>query len=188
MAAGPSHPRQDRVAPSLPAAPLCSPMSPRGSAGRAPGARRRSRPCRRGSAAAGGCGCGAGSLGRQRRRAHGSPPRCPPGAAYRANNARLIAPPPRAGGTRGAARRGPSSRRQQAGLPRRARSAAAEEVPQARASHAGKVESSTQPPRRMPEGREQRRGAPTGQLRASPPPLRSGRPGTCGGARPCPGN
>lgn len=45
MAAGPSLPWQDRAAPS---SPLCSPMSLRGSAGRAPGARRRSRPCRRG--------------------------------------------------------------------------------------------------------------------------------------------
>lgn len=53
MAGGPSHPRQDRAAPSLPAAPLCSPRSPRGSAGRAPGARRRSRPCRRSSGGGG---------------------------------------------------------------------------------------------------------------------------------------
>lgn len=70
-------------------------------------------------AAASGCGSEAGSLGRQRRGAHSPPARYRPGAAYRGNNARLIAPPPlRRGGRRGAAhRRGPSSQQQQAGLP-----------------------------------------------------------------------
>lgn len=55
-AGGPRHPGWTglpRGAPSLPAAALCSPRSPRGSAGRAPGAQRRSRPCRRGSGGGG---------------------------------------------------------------------------------------------------------------------------------------
>lgn len=54
MAEGPHSSPPGRSAGSLrAAAPLCSPRSPRGSAGIAPGARRRSRPCRRGQAGGG---------------------------------------------------------------------------------------------------------------------------------------
>lgn len=96
-------------------------------------------------------------------------------------------PPPGAGGTRGAARRGPSSRRQQAGLPPPSSLRGCSRDSPGK-SEPRRERGGSQPLRQMPGGWEQRSGAPAGQLRAAPELLRSGRPGTCGGARPSPGN
>lgn len=71
-------------------------------------------------------------------------------------------------------------------FPRRARSAAATRVPQAKASHTGRGGEGGSAA--TTNGREQRSGGPAGQLRADPQPLCSGRPGTCGGVRPSPSN
>lgn len=166
-------------APSLPAAALCSPRSPRGSAGRAPGAPRRSRPCRRGSG-------GGGRLrerGRLTRETKARSPwpaaPLPAGRCLQGEQCAAHRSPPRAGGTRGAARRGPSSRRQQAGPPPpsslRGCSKGSPAKSEARQEWRGKC------PRSVSKGAELPRDS-------SEQPLRSDRPGTCGGARPSPGN